>query len=61
MKATCSTFWIAFSMKRKALVIVRNCKLALPPATASDHETNAALNGDCELDWLTAHRPGGKG
>jgi len=45
----------------KALVIVRNCKLALPPATASDHETNAALNGDCELDWLTAHRPGGKG
>jgi hypothetical protein len=39
---------------------VRNCKLALPPATASDHETNAALNGDCELDWLTAHRPGGK-
>ena len=44
----------------KALVIVRNCKLVLPPATASDHETNAALNGDCELDWLTAHRPGGK-
>ena len=45
----------------KALVIVRSCKLALPPATSGDHETTAALNAECELDWLTAQRLTGKG
>jgi len=45
----------------KALVIVRSCKLALPPTTSGDHETTASLNADCELDWLTAQRLTGKG
>ena len=45
----------------KALVIVRSCKLALPPDASGDHETTAALNADCELDWLTAQRLAGKG
>ena len=44
----------------KALVIVRSCKLALPPALTNDQEASAALDADCELDWLTAHRPAGK-
>lgn len=45
----------------KALVVVRACKLAAPPTSTGNRETLAALDADCELDWLSAHRPAGKG
>lgn len=45
----------------KALVVVRSCKLALPPPGGVDRATAPELNADCELDWLSAHRAAGKG
>lgn len=44
----------------RALVIVRSCKLAPPPMSAERREAPATLNAECEMDWLTAHRPGGR-
>lgn len=45
----------------KALVVVRACTLAPPPASTGETEKAAMLGADCELDWLSARRPPGKG
>jgi type II secretory pathway pseudopilin PulG len=44
-----------------ALVIVRGCKLAPLPSQADTRIAPAQLGAECEMQWLTAHRPPGKG
>lgn len=44
----------------KALVLVRHCKLERLAPTGNSREAQARLKASCDLQWLTAHRTGGK-
>lgn len=44
-----------------ALVIVRACKLAPLPGQPDVRAAPAQLGAECEMQWLTVHRPPGQG
>lgn len=44
----------------QALVIVRACKLAPLPGQADARAGLAQLAAECDMQWLTVHRPAGK-